>query len=187
MDADMPFPDVMLPFTRGAVGPLDYTPGAMRNATKANFRAIRMDPMSQGTRAHQVALYVIFDSPVTVLCDNLTNYIKEEETTRFITGIPAVPDRLEVLAGAPGQYVLSARQLGDSWWVGGITTWEPRDIHVDFSFLGEGSWKAIIFRDGVNADRVGEDYRIDTCTVDASTSMDIHCAPGGGFAIRLEK
>ena len=185
--ADMPFHDVMLPFTRGAVGPLDYTPGAMRNATKANFRAIRMDPMSQGTRAHQVALYVIFDSPVTVLCDNLTNYIKEEETTRFITGIPAVPDRLEVLAGAPGQYVLSARQLGDSWWVGGITTWEPRDIHVDFSFLGEGSWKASIFRDGVNADRVGEDYRIDTCTVDASTSMDIHCAPGGGFAIRLEK
>lgn len=185
--ADMPFHDVMLPFTRGAVGPLDYTPGAMRNATRKNFRAIRMDPMSQGTRAHQVALYVIYDSPVVVLCDNLTNYIKEEETTEFISGIPSVPDWLEVLDGAPGEYVVSARRKGDCWWVGGITTWEPRDIHVGFSFLGEGNWNASIFRDGINADRIGEDYKTESCRVDAKSGLDIHCAPGGGFAIKLER
>jgi len=184
---DMPFHDVMLPFTRGAVGPMDYTPGAMRNATRENFRAIRMDPMSQGTRAHQVALYVIFDSPVAVLCDNPTNYLKEAETTEFITRIPAVPDKLEVISGAPGEYVVSARRKGDSCWIGGITTWKERDIHLDFSFLGEGRWKARIFRDGINADRIGEDYKIENRELDATSTMDIHCAPGGGFAIQLDK
>lgn len=185
--ADMPLNDVMLPFTRGAVGPLDYTPGAMVNANRQNFRAIRHMPMSQGTRAHQVALYVLFDAPVVMLCDSPTNYIREAETTRYITSIPTLYDESRVIDGTVGEYVVSARRKGDSWYVGGITNWTPRDISVDFSFLEEGVYSATIFADGINADRIGEDYKIKSVAVKAGDKLDVHCAPGGGFAIILNR
>lgn len=185
--ADMPLYDVMLPFTRGAVGPLDYTPGAMVNAQKAEFRPIRNMPMSQGTRAHQVALYVVLDSPVAVLCDSPTNYMRESETTRFITSIPAVFDETRVIDGAVAEYVVTARRKGDSWYVGGLTTWTPRDICVDLSFLGEGEYTARVFQDGLNAHKVGEDYAVKTETVTSGSKIPIHCAPGGGFAMTINK
>lgn len=187
LNADMPLNDVMLPFTRGAVGPMDYTPGAMVNATRQNFRAIRHMPMSQGTRAHQVALYVLFDSPVVMLCDTPTNYIREAETTRYITSIPTVFDESRVIDGAVGEYVVTTRRKGSSWYVGGITTWVPRDVTVDLSFLGDGEYSATIFSDGANADRIGEDYVIRTLTVNSGSKLDIHCAPGGGFAVVLNR
>ncbi len=187
-EADMPRNDALLPFTRGAVGPLDYTPGAMLNATRANFRAVDQCPMSQGTRAHQVALYVIFDSPLVILCDTPTHYEREAETTRFIASIPTVVDRTRVLQGERGEWVVTARRKGDTWWIGGITSWTPRDVEVDLApLLGGGRWRATLFRDGVNADRVAEDYAIETFATDCSEPLKVHCAPGGGFVVRLEK
>ncbi len=185
--ADMPLNDVMLPFTRGAVGPMDYTPGAMINATRDNFRAVDQCPMSQGTRAHQVALYVVFDSPMVMLCDTPTHYIREAETTHFITSIPAVFDQTEVIQGEAGEYVVTLRRKGDSWYIGGITTWSPRDVKIDCSFLSDGEWTATVFRDGINADRIGEDYKIEQCSVNKNSSLAIHCAPGGGFVVKFNQ
>lgn len=184
-EADMPLTDVMIPFTRGAIGPLDYTPGAMVNASKADFRAIRYMPMSQGTRAHQVALYVVFDSPVVMLCDSPTNYLREAETTKYICSIPTVFDRTQVIDGEVAEYVVTARRKGNDWYVGGLTTWEARDIEVDLSFLPQGDYSARIFKDGLNAHKVCEDYIIESLQVKAGDKLSIPCAPGGGFAMKL--
>ena len=185
--ADMPLNDVTLPFIRMAAGPIDYTQGAMINATKEDFRAIDKRPMSQGTRAHQVATYVVFDSPLVMLCDSPTHYILQSETTRYITNIPTVFDRTEILDGRIGQYIVTARERDGKWYVGGLTSWEPRTATVDCAFLGEGEWQARIFRDGINSDRSAEDYRTETRTVSSASRLEIDMAPGGGFAICFER
>lgn len=183
--ADMPLNDVLIPFVRMASGPMDYTQGAMINAAKADFRAVDKRPMSQGTRAHQVAMYAVYDSPLVMLCDSPSHYLREEETTRFICSIPTVFDSTRVLAGRAGEYIVVARERGGVWYLGGLTSWQGRSVEVDLSFLGEGEWEARIFRDGVNSDLSGEDYRLETRTATRSTVWTVDMAPGGGFAAIL--
>lgn len=184
---DMPLYDVTFPFIRMASGPVDYTPGAMTNASKADFQAIYYNPMSMGTRCHQLAAYIVHDSPLTMLCDAPTNYKGEEECVEFITSVPTVIDRTVIPAGKIGEYIVSAREKDGKWYVGGMTSWEARDIELCFDFLPEGkTYEAVFFVDGVNADKQGEDYRVEKKTVKKGDTVKIHMASGGGFAARLD-
>lgn len=186
IDLDQMKYDVMIPFIRQVAGPMDYTPGAMHNATKASYRADYFEPMSQGTRCHQLALFIVYDSPFTMLCDTHSNYDSEPESRDFIAGMPTVWDETRILDGEMGEYIVTARRKGSRWYVAGLTDWTPRELKVNLSFLGDGSHEAILFRDGVNADRNARDYRRETLTVDASGDLDIQLAPGGGFAMIID-
>lgn len=176
--------DATIPFIRQAAGPMDYTQGAMRNAIKKNYHPCNSEPMSQGTRCHQLALYVVLDSPLNMLCDSPTAYLHEKESADFIAAIPTVWDETRILDGRMGEYILTARRKGTTWYIGGITDWTSRDVEVDLSFLG-GAYDAVLFRDGVNADRRASDYKRETLRVDASEPLKLHLAPGGGFAAAL--
>ena len=144
--------DVTAPFIRMVAGPLDYTQGAMNNVIMKNFHAVYTEPMSQGTRCRQLALYTIFDSPINMLCDAPTNYLKEEECTKFIAAIPTVWNQTLPISGKVGEHIVMAREKDGIWYVGGLTDWKERDVEVDLSFLGDGEFNAEIFRDGINAD-----------------------------------
>lgn len=179
--------DVMIPFLRQVSGPMDYTQGAMRNAAKGNYSPCNSEPMSQGTRCHQLALYMVLDSPFNMLCDSPSNYLREAECTDFIAGVPTVWDETRILAAEMGEYIITARRKGDTWYVGGITDWTVRDLEVDCSFLPDGKVaSATLFKDGVNAHRAGHDYKMEQLQVNHRTRMKIHLAPGGGFAMKIQ-
>jgi alpha-glucosidase len=184
---DQPRYVVSIPYLRMMAGPMDYTPGAMRNSNKANFRPINSNPMSQGTRCQQLAMYVVFEAPLQMLSDNPTIYIKEQECTDFITSVPTTFDATVALDGKVGEYVLLARRKGDTWYVGAMTNWTSRDLKIDFSFLGNGDYQATVFKDGINADRDATDYKKEVIKITKDSKTDIHLAPGGGWAARIEK
>lgn len=185
-EPDMVTYDVTIPFIRQVVGPMDYTQGAMRNATKGNSFICFSEPMSQGTRCHQLAAYVVFDSPLTMLCDSPTSYQKEAESLDFIAGIPTVWDETRVLDGQLGKYIVTARRSKDVWYVGALNGWEARDVEVDLSFLGKYDLQLVLYKDGLNADRKGTDYTKESVRLNADRKLTVHLAPGGGFALRVE-
>ena len=187
IEKNMPLYDVTFPYIRMMAGPVDYTPGAMRNANKKDWKAIYNHPISMGTRSHQLATYIVHDSPFTMLCDAPTNYIGEEECVEFIAGLPTVFDETRIIDGRLGEYIVSARKAGDSWFVGALTNWDPREITIDLSFLPAGrTYKAVIMKDGINCDRNAEDYSRETADVTAETKLRINLASGGGVAVRLD-
>lgn len=179
--------DVSIPFIRMLAGPMDYTPGAMRNASKSAFRPVNSNPMSQGTRSHQLAMYTIFEAPLQMLSDNPTAYMKEKESTDFIAAIPTTFDETVAVGGKVGEYVTIARRKGSTWYAGSMTNWSDRKINIDLSFLGEGKYKAIIFEDGINADRDATDYIRKEVTVTAKDHLEISMASGGGWAAKFER
>jgi len=184
---DQPRYTVSIPFIRMMAGPMDYTPGAMRNSIKANYRPVSSDPMSMGTRCNQLAMYVMYEAPFQMLADNPTSYMKEQECTDFITSVPTTFDETVALDGQVGEYAALARRKGETWYVGAMTNWNPRDLTLDFSFLPAGNYKAVIFRDGVNADRDGTDFKKDLIKIKTGDKLTIKLAPGGGWAARIEK
>jgi alpha-glucosidase len=184
---DQPRYVTSIPYIRMMAGPMDYTPGAMRNATKENFRPIGANPMSQGTRCCQLAMYVVFEAPLQMLSDNPTTYMKEQECTDFITNVPTTFDETVPLDGKVGEYVALARKKGDVWYVGAITNWDARNVTLDFSFLGEGTYQATVFKDGVNADRDATDYKKEVVKILSADKLIIQLSPGGGWAARIEK
>lgn len=186
-DVDMVTYDVTIPFIRQVAGPMDYTQGAMRNATKANYRPVNSEAMSQGTRCRQLAEYVIFESPLNMLCDNPSNYMSEKECTDFIANVPTTWDNTVALKGEIAKYVSIARQKGDVWYVGALTNWDARNLELDLSFLGDGEFKAEVFRDGKNADRVARDYKKESVNIPANKRLNVEMAPGGGFVMKIEK
>lgn len=179
--------DVTIPFIRQLAGPMDYTQGAMLNATKKDFYPCYFKPMSQGTRCHQLALYMILDSPLNMLCDSPTHYNKEIECTEFIASIPTVWNETRIIDGEVGEWIITARRNNSIWYVGGITNWTSRDVKLDLSFLPQGKYKIEIFKDGINADRNATDYKKDFfVTEDITKIHKLHLAPGGGFAMKIE-
>ena len=184
---DQPRYVTSIPYIRMLAGPMDYTPGAMRNAVKANFRPINDNPMSQGTRCAQLAMYVVFNAPLQMLSDNPTIYMKEQECTDFITSVPTTFDETVPLDGKVGEYVAVARRRGSSWYVGAISNWDARNLTLDFSFLGGGTYRATIFQDGVNADRDGTDYKKEVLKISSGDKLNIQLSPGGGWAARIER
>ena len=182
--------DVTIPFIRMVPGPMDYTQGAMRNASRGNYRPVNSEAMSQGTRCRQLAEYIVFNSPLTMLCDSPSNYMKEPECLEFISEIPTVWDEIVPLDGKVAEYVAVAKRKGDVWYVGGMTNWDARDMEVDLlQVLGDGEWTVEIFTDGVNADRAGCDYRKSEYVLKAADNntfrLGVHLAPGGGFAAKF--
>jgi alpha-glucosidase len=185
-ELDMVTYDVTIPFIRMVAGPMDYTQGAMRNASKGNFRPVNSEPMSQGTRCRQLAMYVIFESPINMLCDSPSNYIREPESLDFIANIPTVWDESIAIDGEVAKHVTIARRKGDTWYVGGMTDWSARDMEINLSFLPKGNYRITLFRDGVNAHRVGRDYKREIFETSSSDKLSVHLAPGGGFAAKIE-
>ena len=184
---NMPLYDVTFPYIRMLAGPVDYTPGAMRNATKADWRAMYYTPASMGTRCHQLAAYIVHDSPFTMLCDAPTNYLNEQECVDFIASLPVEVDSTFIASGELGKYIVTVRKKDVNWYIGGMTNWDERDVQLDFSFLPEGmSYTAVLFKDGVNANKQAEDYRKETIRIDKDSRLTLHLASGGGFAMKLE-
>ncbi|HEX2968155.1 MAG TPA: glycoside hydrolase family 97 protein [Bacteroidales bacterium] len=177
--------DVTLPYTRMVAGPMDYTPGAMVNMDRTNFSPAFTRPQSLGTRAHQVAMYVIYESPLQMLSDSPSNYMKEQETTDFISNIPVVWDDIACLDGKVGDFIVLARRSGKDWFVGAMTDWTERTIDIDFSFLPAGNYNVKIYQDGINADSYAGDYKIIDSTIKSGGRLRVHMAPGGGWAARL--
>jgi alpha-glucosidase len=183
---DQPRYAVTIPFIRMIAGPMDYTPGAMRNATQASFRPINDNPMSKGTRCNQLAMYVIYDAPLQMLSDNPTAYMREKESTDFIARMPVTFDETVALDGKVGEYCVLAKRKGNNWYVGAMTNWTGREINLDFSFLPAGKFRATIFKDGVNANRDGTDYKKEVVEISSGEKRSINLAGGGGWAAILE-
>jgi alpha-glucosidase len=164
---------------------MDFTPGAMNNAQKINFKAIFNQPMSMGTRCHQLAMYIIYESPLQMLSDNPSNYYKEPETMEFLSTVPVVWDDTKVLDARVADFVVIARRNGKDWYIGAMTDGEARELSVDFSFLEETMYRATIYQDGINAHRYGSDYKKLSFIVSKSDVFKIKLAPGGGWVARL--
>jgi alpha-glucosidase len=176
---------VTLPFTRMFLGPMDFTPGAMLNAQKDSFRPIHDRPMSLGTRCHQLAMYVVYESPLQMLSDSPSNYLREPQIMEFLAPVPSEWDDTKALDGRIGEYVVVARRNGRDWYVGAMTNWTPRELEIDLSFLPDGNFSMEAYQDGVNADRYGSDYRQVKNRVTKSTKLKLKLAPGGGWAARI--
>ncbi len=174
--------DVTAPYLRMLVGPMDYTPGAMTNATRAQFFGNNDHPMSQGTRAHQVAMYTIFDAPLQMMADSPTKYEREQPTTDFIRQIPTVFDEIKVIDGRIGEYIVLTKRKGSTWYLAAMTDWTPRDMEIPLNMLSAGTHNADIFADGINADRDATDYCKLQQQVGKNDVIKIHLAPGGGWS-----
>jgi len=177
--------ELTLPFTRMVAGPMDFTPGAMINMEKANFTPVFTRPSSQGTRVHQMALYVLYESPLQMLSDSPSNYMKEQECTDFLVNIPVVWDDLKVLEAKIADYLLLARRSGNDWFVGALTDWNAREMVLDLSFLPAGEFVIEIFQDGINADKHAQDYKHLKKNVKQGEKLKINLAPGGGWVARI--
>ena len=177
--------NVTLPFTRMFLGPMDYTPGAMLNATRSTFTPTFDRPMSLSTRCQQLAMYVVYESPLQMLADSPSNYLREPEAMEFLAAVPSVWDETKVLGGQIAQYVAVARRRGSDWYVGAMTGWTGRELEIDLSFLPEGNFRMEAYQDGVNADRFASDYKKISVQANNHTKLKIRMASGGGWAARL--
>lgn len=177
--------DVTIPFVRMAAGPMDYTQGAMLNANRYNYRPVYDEPMSQGTRCRQLAEYVVFESPLNMLCDSPVKYRSESECARFIAEVPTVWDETVALDGQVAEYIAMARRSGDVWYVGALTGWKARELELDLSFLPKGNYKVEIYQDGVNADQLASDYKHYETVLPADGRLTAPMAPGGGWVAKI--
>lgn len=178
---------LVIPFVRMLAGPVDYTPGAMVNANKRNFKPLYNMPMSQGTRCQQLAMYIIYESPLQMLADNPSNYYREPECMDFLSQVPVEWDDTKVLDAKLSDYVLIARKNNDKWYIGAMNDWTPKELVIDFSYLDEGSYNLKIWQDGINADRNGSDFKVLKGVITKTDKHRIKLAPGGGFVAILEK
>jgi alpha-glucosidase len=181
-ERDTPVHDVTLPFTRMLAGPMDYTPGCFNNATREQFKPRNVDPMCQGTRAHQLAMYVVFESELAMLSDYPEIY-DHNPGMEFLDKVPTVWNETKVLNGEPAEYVTIARRNGDSWFLGAMTNWDARDLQIPLGFLGSGEFEAQIFADGPDADQAATSLAISKRRVKSGDELTLHLAPGGGAAI----
>lgn len=180
-DRETPRHDILIAYGRMLAGPMDFTPGAMRNYNKKDFRVIYSRPMSMGTRCHQLAMYVDYYAPLQMLADAPTAYQKDPDVLHYLSEVPTTWDQTIPLAGKVGQYLVIARRKGDTWFIGAMTNWSARDINVNLSFLAKGGYQATLYADGVNSDRIGNDYTMKTIQVSNTANLPVHMAPGGGW------
>lgn len=182
-----PHHDCILPFTRMLAGPFDYEPGLLNNATKAGFRNIEGLPMSFGTRSHQLAMFVVYDSPIQIFSGNPSQGIEEPDFMNLLGSIPTGWDETIIPEAKVGEYIITARKKNNDWFVGGLTDWTSRDFNLSLDFLDEGTFTATICKDGINAEKYAADYAITSFEVSKNTALPIHLAPGGGFMLKLKK
>lgn len=185
-DVITPEHDLTIPFIRMVAGPMDFTPGAMINAQDTNYLISFSRPMSQGTRVHQMAMYVVYESPLQMLADNPSNYYREPECTKFISEVPVVWEETRVLDAKVSDYILIARRSGDAWYLAAMTDGSERELKVDLSFLPEGNHEMEVFLDGINANKFASDYKKESITVSKGENMVIKLAKGGGWVARIK-
>jgi alpha-glucosidase len=181
---DNPGHHVMLPFTRMLVGQMDYTPGAFDNVTAADFQPRMLKPAVIGTRAHQLAMYVVYDAPIQMVSDQPAAY-EGQPAFDFIKSCPSSWDETRVLNGEPGEYITIARRRGQDWFVGSMTNAKSRQLGIPLGFLGPGRYTAEIYADAPDAATAPKNVTITKQTVVRTTPLKAHLAPGGGYAIRL--
>ena len=175
----------LLPYIRMFTGPMDYIPGTTRNSTKNGFRKSGNYPMGQGTRAHAMALFVILNSPMTMLPDSPSDYYREQECTDFLANIPLEWDETRLLKGKIGRYTILARRAGEEWFVGAITDWDARTFTLDTHFLNTGEYEIDIIGDGINADTRAEDYKRSTIHIRTGEDIELNLVSGGGWVARF--
>jgi len=180
-----PSHNLTIPFIRMVTGPMDYTPGAMLNAQPKDYTINFDRPMSMGTRTHQIAQYIIYESPLQMLADSPSNYYAEPESTEFISRIPTEWDDTKVLEAKVGEYLIIARKRGENWYIGGMTNEKAREFTIDFSFLDAKDYTAEIIRDGANAIQYAGDYIKETKTISKKDSLNIKLAKSGGWSAIL--
>lgn len=186
-DKVTPSHDLILPFTRMLAGSFDYEPGFLNNATKNQFRSIEGIPMSFGTRCHQLAMFVVYDSPIQIFSGNPSQGYLQPDFMQLLGSIPTGWDNTIVLEAKVENYIITARKKGNDWYIGGMTNWTSRNFNISFDFLDDGKYSATICKDGVNADKYASDYSISAFEVERKSNISVHLAPGGGFLIRLIK
>ncbi len=179
---ETPEHDVTIPFTRMLAGPMDYTPGCFNNATREQFKPRDIQPMCQGTRAHQLAMYVVYESPLSMLADYPENY-DDKTGMKFIEQVPTVWDETVVPNGQPAEYVTIARRKGDTWYLGSMTNWDDRDLDVPLNFLTRKQYEAQIYADGSDADRKATSLSFAKQFVKPGDTLPLHLASGGGAAV----
>lgn len=187
--SDKPTPEhnLLLPFIRMTSGPMDYEPGILDNATAKTFRPIGDKVMSLGTRCHQAAMFVIYESPIQIFAGNPSQGLLEPGFMELLGSVPTTWDTTVVVDGKIGDYIVTARKKGDDWFIGAMTDWTARELAIDLSFLDEGDFEAIICEDGINADRYPSDYTLTTRSIKKTDPLTIKMAPGGGYLLRLQK
>lgn len=186
-DKANPDHDLLLPFIRMTAGPMDYEPGILDNATKKTFRPISEKVMSMGTRMHQAAMFIVYESPIQLFSGNPSQGILEPEFMELIGAIPTVWDETFILDGKVGEYIVTVRKKGGDFFIGGMSNWSGKNTEIDFSFLGDGEYNAILATDGVNADRYPSDYTIYQQPINKNSKMTLTMAKGGGFVMVLRK
>lgn len=177
-----PVHNTTLPFTRMLAGPLDYTPGAFGNSNRESFIARNSQPMSLGTRAHELALFVVLESPLMMVSDYPEHYAGQHDF-EFIKQVPSTWDEIRVLDGRPMENITVARRSGKDWFLGSITNWDARTVRIPLSFLGEGKYTAEIYADAPDAATNATHTAFTTQQVDKNTVLDVHMVSGGGNAI----
>jgi alpha-glucosidase len=187
--SDKPTPehDVTLAFTRMLSGPLDYEPGILDNATKTQFRAIGQKVMSQGTRCHQLSMFVVYESPVSIFSGNPSQGLMEPAFMKLLGEIPTTWDETIVLEAKVSDYIITARKSGDDWYIGGMTDWTAREFTLPLSFLGPGIYEATLCADGINAETYPSDYIIKKFSSKPNSTFQVKMASGGGFVLKLSK
>lgn len=178
--------NLILPFTRGLAGPMDYTPGSVINCTPEQFKPVFNRPMSQGTRCHQLAQYVVYESPLQMLADSPSNYYREPETMLFLSRVPVTWDETMVLKAKISDYIVVARKKDERWYLAAMTDGKSRELSIELDFLGSGAKKMTIWQDGTNAGRNPLDFQIIEKTVKGGDVIDIEMAPGGGWVAVIE-
>jgi alpha-glucosidase len=182
---DNPDSHLMLPFTRMLQGFMDYTPGGFNNVTKEEFVPRSSKPMVMGTRAHHLAMYVVYESPIQMVSDYPDAY-KGQPSFQFIMDVPATWDETKVLNGIPGEYITMARRKGDNWFLGSMTNWNPRQLELPLDFLGTGTYTAEIYGDNQDSDRYPKKVVIEKKTVSKGEKFNIQLSSAGGCAIRFK-
>lgn len=187
--SDKPTPgyDVTLPFTRMLAGSLDYEPGILDNATREQFRAINQKVMSQGTRCHQMAMFIVYDSPLQVFSGNPSQGLMEPEFMQLLGSFPTTWDETNILEGSIGEFIVTARKNGKDWYIGGMTNWTPREIELATDRIEPGTYNAVLCRDGINADKYPSDYTIENFEWQKGQPLKVFMAPGGGFVLKLTR
>lgn len=181
---DNPDHHVMLPFTRMLAGPMDYTPGGFDNVTKARFEPRMDDPVVMGTRAHHLAMYVVYDAPFQMVSDHPSAY-ENEPAFEFIRRVPATWDQIRVLDGSPGAYIVMARRKGDEWFLGAMTNWTPRQLDIPLTFLGDGRYVAETYADAADTDRFPKKVTTEEKQVGRGSTLDVKLAAAGGYVVHI--
>jgi alpha-glucosidase len=182
-----PTHDTLLPYTRMVAGPLDYTPGAMRNLPPESFQISNSSPASMGTRCHELAKYVIFDAPLQMLCDAPPHYRREEKTMEFLREVPAVWDKSIALDGRIGEFAVMARRSGERWFVGAMTNEQARELKLDISQLGAGPWQVRTWSDLASSATKATEFSLTTGTLVPGIPWRVSLAPSGGFVAILSR